>query len=75
MRMNFRGKIFLVGRWKIHRQDDKWKENATYRLVALTLKEIGDYGKSHSAQSQWVEKLLKKSHLSIEIFSYIMKLF
>ena len=57
MRMNFRGKIFLVGRWKIHRQDDKWKENATYRLVALTLKEIGDYGKSHSAQSRWVEKL------------------
>ena len=68
MRMNFRGKIFLVGRWKIHRQDDKWKENATYRLVALTLKEIGDYGKSNSAQSQWVEKPLKSLMFPLKYF-------
>ena len=68
MRMNFRGKIFLVGRWKIHRQDDKWKENATYRLVALTLKEIGDYGKSHSAQSQWVKTTLKSLIFPLKYF-------
>ena len=40
MRMNFRGKILVSyrGTRENSSTNDKWKENATYRLVWLTLK-------------------------------------
>ena len=55
MRMNFRGKILVSysGTRENSSTNDKWKENATYRLVWLTLKRNWRLWEKPQRKSQW----------------------